>query len=401
MAAGFSLAAAWPLIKHNKILCIATAVISLLLVFHSHDSVLQAATTQLCPPVVESASATEAEASVNILEELPEDPFVTFKKAPECDVARHEIHEAFSPKCQTKQDVLSAMSGGGRYGLDQPYAALGCDMNWYSTAEICHILSHYDRIVMAGDSLVRQLVIAIHILMREDLVEGGRATWRTDNPEDEVITLFDGTTKIDPGMDCRCRTIFSKGSKCLWWEATGTNQIWADDPDSMKCQRDTAQFTFAQMPVIETLQDGKDNWIQRINDDIEDPRSIKNAYIFGAGAWQRYDVGDTQIWLDVIDGAVREGVPSFASAPRLWLSPPAKAINADIRFLESSNNILIQQNIHGMHEYVSSLGYDHLQVYNLTVQASSPDGTHASLENALVEAMMVMNWLDMVKDAFV
>jgi len=44
--------------------------------------------------------------------------------------------------------------------------------------------------------------------------------------------------------------------------------------------------------------------------------------------------------------------------------------------------------------FMRSRGVDHLGLFNLTVQSTSPDGTHAGMQVNLVKAMMVLNWLD-------
>lgn len=267
-------------------------------------------------------------------------------------------------------------------------------MNWYTTQQICSILSHFSHIHLAGDSLIRQISVAMHILLREDLVEGGRATWRKDNPE--ATTDVEGNPV--PAMDCRCRILFKKGSNCMWWEAINTDQVWADDPQSMKCGRDTANFYVQQMPNLNFVSSGLDGWIDSIKARPGGTNKRNSVFILGAGSWQFYNSSQTMDWLDAIEDGMRKRIPSFFKSRRLWISPPAKGLNVDPRYWNRSNNIDIQHHIEDMDTYVTHLGYDHLRVYNLTVQASSPDGTHTSLENTLVEAMMILNWLDMVKN---
>lgn len=272
-------------------------------------------------------------------------------------------------------------------------------MKWFTTQEICEVLSHYKSIRVVGDSLTRQLMVAMHILLREDTVEGGRATWRDDNPEEIVTWSPDNKTKsVMEAQDCRCKTLFSRGSRCMWHEAIDTNQIFNDDPKTMKCGPEIGRFSMAQMPIVKFVHDGIDMLVEDVNKGIENHKHARNAYIFGAGAWQVYKMDETTEWFDALDGGLRKGVKSFKNSPKLWMSPPAKAINAHPFFINVSNNIIIQQHIHAMDEYVKPYGYDHLRVYNMTVQTTSPDGTHTNMENTLVEAMMVLNWLDMSKD---
>lgn len=104
-------------------------------------------------------------------------------------------------------------------------------MRWYSTDEICAILSRFDVLYIIGDSMVRHLTQAINILLREDLVSGARATWRTD--------------RNGPGdLDCRCHTaIDHKECQLKGYAAIGTGMVMQHDPQSFKCKSNFAKVT--------------------------------------------------------------------------------------------------------------------------------------------------------------
>jgi len=128
------------------------------------------------------------------------------------------------------------MSGGGRIGWDAPYSTRGCgmepsegrgltllitwivDMQWFTTSEICRILHKFDRIHIIGDSMMRTLAQAFHVLLREDLVSGGRMPGRSDEPE---------------GVECRCRMLLR--SACAFWSALNTDMVRQEDPTSIHC----------------------------------------------------------------------------------------------------------------------------------------------------------------------
>ncbi|KAB8336724.1 hypothetical protein FH972_021033 [Carpinus fangiana] len=357
-----------------------------------HNEIRSAASSQLCdtspsPPVSDQAAVpivpvkdlTSSEPSV-----VDPDPFVNYISDASTELSRAQIHRSFTPKCDGRDALMEAMAGGGRHGFDQPYSALGCDLTWYTTPQVCGILSKFDRIHFVGDSLIRQIVLALHIIMREDLINGGRQSWRTDNPPDE---------------DCSGRTLFQRGRHCFWWELIDTDDLFKEQPELMKCERSVARLSLELMQASENVPNLVRPWAERVNSKIEDPHNARNVYVFGAGSWNGYRVNDTRRWLTTIEDEMRLSIPSYFSAPRLWISPGAQAQNKHPMHIEIGNNIRIQHHVLDMDGFVKRHGFDHMRVYNLTVQASSPDGTHTSLENTLVEAMMLLNWLDRMADS--
>ena len=116
--------------------------------------------------------------------------FADYYQTPNCSLSSLTLHKPTYPLCPEKdtKSLLTAMNGGGRIGLDQPYMPLGCDMRWFSTDEICDILSRFERISILGDSLMRDVSIAFHVFLRKDLVHGAQQHWLTHHA----------------GVDCSC-----------------------------------------------------------------------------------------------------------------------------------------------------------------------------------------------------
>lgn len=71
------------------------------------------------------------------------DSFQNFTQTPSCSGTSLELHEPFHPLCQTREQLLTAMTSGGRRGVDAPYAPRGCDMRWFTTDEVCKLLSKF------------------------------------------------------------------------------------------------------------------------------------------------------------------------------------------------------------------------------------------------------------------
>jgi hypothetical protein len=116
--------------------------------------------------------------------------------------------------------MLAAMSGGGRIGFEAPYMPRGCDMRWFTTEEVCEILGRFEKVVIVGDSMMRHLIGAIYVLIREDLGYGGVTDWNFNAQE---------------MRDCFCNSQMNvKG--CSIQGIFRTTDVIAKDPASLKCK---------------------------------------------------------------------------------------------------------------------------------------------------------------------
>jgi hypothetical protein len=61
------------------------------------------------------------------------DTFASYKFRASCNISSLDLHAAFSPLCGDRREMLDAMSGGGRIGLDGRFMGRGCDMRCKST----------------------------------------------------------------------------------------------------------------------------------------------------------------------------------------------------------------------------------------------------------------------------
>jgi len=149
------------------------------------------------------------------------DTFQDFKTTDDCRISSLDLHGPFEPLCQDKESLLQAMSWGGRVGVDAPFSPRGCDMRWFTPKEICAILGKFSRINIMGDSMMRNLAVAVSIFLRADLVNGGRSNWDPD-PE---------------GHDCSCAGAFDDRA-CTFNAVVSTQMIWRYDPESCVCSED-------------------------------------------------------------------------------------------------------------------------------------------------------------------
>lgn len=154
------------------------------------------------------------------------DAFANYNRIPGlCSFSSLDLHEPFFPLCPDKQSFLDAASGGGRSGVDEPYRPKDCDMRWFHTEEICEIMSRFDAIWVIGDSMMRNLAVALHVYLRADLHEGPRAQWNKE-PDD---------------LDCHCKAPFETAA-CMWYVAFSSSDVWknipAGSPHAIKCPQD-------------------------------------------------------------------------------------------------------------------------------------------------------------------
>ena len=308
-----------------------------------------------------------------------------FRKEPGCNFTSLDIHHPFAPACDDRATLLDAMSGGGRLGWDQPYWTRGCDMQWFTMDEACDILSRFDHIYLIGDDMLRHLGQAFHVFMRGDLYDGGRATWR------------DG---IDE-KDCHCRNVFNN-PECIWWSAVNTVPLLQGAPMSLKCKKRPALVSWDAMlnyPLNVDLLKG----VVKNVENKEDPNG-RNVFIMGHGVWNDLEAETTLSWLEQIEDEMGLQMPAYfddqldpKSFPRLFITPSAQGEGKPDPLVGTQNNLKLMRHTREVGNYVRNRGYEHLALYNMSVQASSPDGTHTTYENNLLKAIFVLNWLNMLE----
>lgn len=139
------------------------------------------------------------------------------------------------------------------------------------------------------------------------------------------------------------------------------------------CKQKIASFSLqllAEYPLKE------ETWGPSVHGLTEKHRPTdRSAFIFEHGSWNAYQANATMGWLAQMEAHWSQAAPWFLPSPRLFLSPPANGENKHPWLIENGNNIRVQLFAHAIDSYVKSKGYDHIAFYNLTVQATSFDGT--------------------------
>lgn len=56
-------------------------------------------------------------------------------------------------------------------------------MRWFITKEICAIFTRFEKVIVVGDSMMRHIVGALNVLLREDLGYGAVTGWNFGEEE--------------------------------------------------------------------------------------------------------------------------------------------------------------------------------------------------------------------------
>ncbi len=172
------------------------------------------------------------------------DTFSTYKYRNTCNISSLDLHAPFAPLCSDRKSMITAMSSGGRIGNDAPYMPRGCDMRWFSTEEICEILSRFEKVIIIGDSMMRHVIGSINVLIRKDLGYGAVTDWNF-SPEERSVGWWSvqkfgwyELTEWEFRKDCFCNYQFNVKA-CSIQGIFKTADVVKNDPSSLACPADT------------------------------------------------------------------------------------------------------------------------------------------------------------------
>lgn len=83
---------------------------------------------------------------------------------------------------------------------------------------MCNIFSRFDRITFVGDAALRHAAQALNVLLRNDLVDGGRAIWNADRA----------------APDCDCNRVFEE-PRCASVAAVNAQEVLEHAPATIPC----------------------------------------------------------------------------------------------------------------------------------------------------------------------
>ncbi|KAI9784233.1 MAG: hypothetical protein M1816_000905 [Peltula sp. TS41687] len=310
------------------------------------------------------------------------DTFEGYKYRDVCDVSSKDLHAAFSPLCTDRQSLLAAMSSGGRIGQDAPYMPRDCDMRWFTTEEICEILSRFHKVIVVGDSMMRHVIGSLNVLMRKDLGYGAVTDWNF-SPEER--------------KDCFCNQQFNVKT-CSIQGIFKTADVIKNDPESFACKLGTVDVMIEQMIKFPIPKEEMDRFKEAVGN-TKPTKPI--AFIFGHGLWNDLDLQATVDWLDAILDATRSQLPYLSEHhafwPRLFVTPNAAGPQKPDEWIVTQGNKALMLFEESVKVEAGRRGVEHLGTWNMTIQANKYDGVHVDLRGNLVKAMMIVNWLNLLE----
>lgn len=305
------------------------------------------------------------------------DTFANYKYREECGVSSLDLHLPFSPLCLDRASVLTAMSEGGRGGWDAPYIPRGCDMRWYSSEEVCDIISRFSQILIIGDSFMRHVANALWIYIRADIGYGGideALASRGGRPGEQLDRW-----PIRDSSTCRCYGQFHHKpcSMCLFWD---TAHAIGNVSDSFVCKPGSFDLQYRDGHEWPLEQEALDEFTAGVP--LAKP-SKPFALIIDHSLHNDAILDITNQYIDRLTRHFKDTLPWLADndsklyMPRLYMSSSAGGYKKRLQPNQAMNSLgKFEQAVKPM---VQRKGYDFLGCYNMSVQASSFDGTHSSM----------------------
>lgn len=249
-----------------------------------------------------------------------------------------------------------------------------CHYRWYEIEEICFVLERFDGLVFVGDDTLQTIYNGFNILLRKDLALGALD-----------LTATDDKTQLE----CRCNNQFTR-QECQKHYATDSEGAQHDAFGSRySCNR--IRHAFLKVEGAGPSQDVLEKFEQIV------PRAPKSQYrpipiIHSLGPVTGPVSDAAASLLRVIQAADN----SERNTPILWIGPTAAG---HIELKGRKGNQEIWDFDQHMVDVARQNDVDVLQMWNMTVQATSWDGVRFGEEVALVQAMMVINWLNRLESS--
>ncbi|MCJ1403410.1 hypothetical protein MMC11_006633 [Xylographa trunciseda] len=279
------------------------------------------------------------------------------------------------PYCRNRATLLEALSGGGRHGFDAPFFPAGCHYRWYTTAEICMILDRFDAVVFIGDSMLQNVYSAFNMLLRENVALGGLKQWNLKDNE---------------RSSCYCDNQFMR-PECSGQSITSSAEVRENEGGSghrspYYCDRTPHYFlSIGGSPAPSFLHSTFSNLLSASPDSYKPVPVVHSLSLSTSLSWPLATASMDE-WLSLADASTR-------NVPFLWVGPTAAGhLKPPGLILSQGNNALWHYTVE-MSKEAQAREVDALGMYNLTLQASSWDGSGYGMRVGLMQAMMVINWL--------
>ncbi|KAL4867679.1 hypothetical protein BDV12DRAFT_170888 [Aspergillus spectabilis] len=275
--------------------------------------------------------------------------------------------------CQTRESLLSSMSNGGRHGFDAPYTSQGCSYRWYTGAEICEILGRLDGVVFIGDDSLADAYAGFNILLRKDLKQGSLKEW-------DLGSALSAT--------CGCDSQFTS-SACSSARITSSEELHSQGGKTRTqnpyiCSANTPHMFLpvTGSPVPSSVHNKFKSLLARPSKN-KNPIAVIQSLSYSISYSLETATNSIDEWVTLAKTSAR-------ITPFLWIGPTAPGHQ---KLPEDNVHATSWQYTQVTAQVAQSRGIDVLGMYNATLQAESWDGLRYGEKVALMQAMMVINWL--------
>ncbi|THC89466.1 hypothetical protein EYZ11_011091 [Aspergillus tanneri] len=287
--------------------------------------------------------------------------------------------------CQTKDSLLSAMSNGGRHGFDASYTSQGCLYHWYTSSQVCDILHKFDGVVFVGDKSLADVYAGLNILLRENMEVGSLKEWQIDE---------------ELGYKCSCDSQFTDAS-CLPLRIASSDELYEQEgkttqspyicptlSDADQTCHSGIYHSFVTTTGSPASKSHHENFRQFITEAGEKKKPIPVIHSLSLSTSYSLPIAK-----DSMDEWVALARSSGRTTPFLWVGPTAPGHQRP-----PGDNVHAKswQYTLDTTKAAHSRQMDVLGMYNATLQADSWDGVHYGEKVALMQAMMIINWLSVI-----
>ncbi|GKZ70081.1 hypothetical protein AnigIFM50267_005331 [Aspergillus niger] len=292
-----------------------------------------------------------------------------------------------NPYCQSRDALLNAMSNGGRHGFDAAYTSQGkCHIDCFAPRighfgfsegpqrdNSCFPDSQTDRPLQ--DALIVGSLAPkwFNILLREDLATGSLREWEISKGH---------------GHDCRCESQFTS-SLCLPLRITSSDEVYAQEGSSATRRPYPCSSRIPHAFLATSSSPAPRGVIEKFRRMVARGvgRNRPVPVILSLSLSTSYSLSTAKSsmdeWLTLAQASGR-------NTPFLWVGPTAPGLQKDLRDNIHASSWQYSQDTA---QEARNRGLDALGMYNATLQADSWDGKHYGEKVALIQAMMVVNWL--------
>ncbi|GAQ80802.1 hypothetical protein KFL_000630040 [Klebsormidium nitens] len=297
------------------------------------------------------------------------------------------------PACPP-MEWLEAVRHGSRRGVwngtffaDRPCEA---DLRVHSASEACEILSTFDSVLIIGDSFERQLTGGFFMVLRDNFVNGALKQWEFEGQPD-ITEFCQGEQQFD---ERACRPFWVHSTRDF---AGRTAELSAEVhvhwlnfmcPGVRPPQLD---FLHWRHPTFMN-----DKWLRAHL--LDHPRTV---VLHGVGL--HMDLNATL----TIDTHLRRILPLLEASPQaehVWIARHAPGRNKPAQFLQTQGteatlrfNDALQRFFEARTRAQGRPRVPVFETYNLTVEATSFDGSHYGQQVNVEKAQLLLTYLDGVR----